>query len=201
MSEELEYRLPFAGRWFVTSAGDTVNVNHHMRTRPQWYGMDFMKAGEPNGRGIRKTRGKTVEDYYGWNEAVLAPVAGEVVAIMDGLPDNRIGYKDEKRPAGNHVIIKAAADRFVFVAHFKNGSVKVRAGQKVAAGQELGRCGNSGNSDCPHIHLHVQDGPTLNEGQGQNVIFKRINVELTGKQFEGVDWPLIRGLFVENGAV
>jgi hypothetical protein len=32
------------------------------------------------------------------------------------------------------------------------------------------------------------------------VIFKGINVELTGKQFEGVDWPLIRGLFVENGA-
>jgi hypothetical protein len=138
-----------------------------------------------------------VEDYYAWDQAVLAPVAGEVVAVVDGLPDNRIGFKDEKNPAGNHVVIKAAADRYVFIAHFKKGSVKVRVGEPVAARRELGRCGNSGNSDCPHIHLHAQDAPTLNEGQGQNMIFKGINVELTGKRFEGVDWPLIRGLFVE----
>jgi murein DD-endopeptidase MepM/ murein hydrolase activator NlpD len=73
-------------------------------------------------------------------------------------------------------------------------------GQTVTTGQEIGQCGNSGNSDTPHIHLHVQDVPTLNEGQGQSVTFKGINVELTGKRFEGVDWPLIRGLFVENAA-
>jgi len=201
MSEENpEFRLPFRGRWFVASAGDTVNVNHHMRVRAQWYGMDFMKTGEPNGRGLRRTRGKTVEDFYAWGEAVLAPVAGDVVLVVDGLMDNRMGHKDEKRPAGNYVVIKAAADRYVFIAHFKNGSVKARAGQTVTAGQELGQCGNSGNSDAPHIHLHVQDVPTLNEGQGQNVIFKGINVELTGKRFEDVDWPLIRGLFVENAA-
>ncbi len=30
------------------------------------------------------------------------------------------------------------------------------------------------------------------------MIFKGIDVELTGKIFENVDWPLIRGLFVWN---
>jgi hypothetical protein len=28
------------------------------------------------------------------------------------------------------------------------------------------------------------------------MIFRHINVELTGKIFENVDWPLISGLFV-----
>ena len=37
---------------------------------------------------------------------------------------------------------------------------------------------------------------TLNAGGGQNLEFGRINVELNGKQFERVTWPLIRGLFV-----
>jgi len=199
-NEDLEFRLPFTGRWFVTSAGDTVNVNHHMRARAQWYGMDFMKTGEPEGRALKRTRGKTTDDFYSWGEAVLAPVAGEVVAVVDGLPDNRMGSMDEKNPLGNHVVIKAAADRFVFFAHFKSGSIKVRPGASMTAGQALGQCGNSGRSDAPHIHLHVQDQPKFNEGIGQNVIFKGINVELTGKKFERVDWPLIRGLFVENGA-
>jgi hypothetical protein len=44
----------------------------------------------------------------------------------------------------------------------------------------------------------MQDSPTFNKGLGQNMIFKGINVELTGKVFENVDWPLIRGLFVSN---
>lgn len=77
-----------------------------------------------------------------------------------------------------------------------NGDVAV--GEQVAPGQRLGRCGNSGNSDFPHIHMHVQDAPVVNAGHGQNMVFAGIDVELTGKQFTDVTWPLIRGLFVEN---
>jgi murein DD-endopeptidase MepM/ murein hydrolase activator NlpD len=68
----------------------------------------------------------------------------------------------------------------------------------VKRGQPLGKCGNSGNSDYPHVHLHVQDTPVLNAGRAHNPEFGPVNVELTGKQFERVTWPMIRGLFVSN---
>jgi hypothetical protein len=48
----------------------------------------------------------------------------------------------------------------------------------------------------PRIHLHVQDLPSLNNGNGQNTVFSHMDVELNGKSFENVTWPLIRGLFV-----
>jgi murein DD-endopeptidase MepM/ murein hydrolase activator NlpD len=32
-------------------------------------------------------------------------------------------------------------------------------GQKVTAGQQLGRLGNSGNSIAPHLHFHVVANP------------------------------------------
>ena len=68
-------------------------------------------------------------------------------------------------------------------------------GDQVAVGQPLGRCGNSGTSDFPHVHVHVQD--TLGPGAtGLNPVFQGIDVELTGKRFRNVNWPLIRGLFV-----
>ena len=35
-------------------------------------------------------------------------------------------------------------------------------------------------------------------GTGQNIVFTGMNVEMTGKQFRKVDWPVIRGLFVWN---
>jgi hypothetical protein len=194
-----KYQLPFAGRWFVMHGGDTLNVNNHMSLPAQWYGIDFMKVGGPSGRALLKSNGKQADDYYSWGEDVFAPISGKLEIVVDGVPDNRIGVQDKKNIAGNHVVIQTEVNKFVFVAHLQNGSVRAKHGDYVAAGQLIGRCGNSGNSTAPHIHLHTQDTPILNNGQGQNMIFTTINVELTGKIFENVDWPLIRGLFVWNG--
>jgi len=191
-------KLPFHDRWFVASAGDTINVNHHMAVRAQWYGVDFVKVSGPTGRSLKSGPGEQLTDHYSWDAEVLSPVSGLVVHTLDGLPDNPIGTKDEDQIAGNYVVIETADHSFVFLAHFKRSSISVRQGQSVTIGDTLGRCGNSGNSTMPHIHLHLQDTPTFNQGQGLNPIFTGIDVELTGKKFENVDWPLIKGLFVSN---
>lgn len=189
----LDLSLPFKGRWFVMQGGDTINVNEHMSLRAQWYGLDLMKVGGASGRALTDKEKPGPADYFSWGEEIVSPVDGVVRLAVDGLPDHA---RDVRNPAGNHVVIEAASDRFVFLAHFRKGSVLVRPGQRVKTGEPLGRVGNSGNSDAPHLHVHVQDTPTLNEGNGQEMVFKGINVELTGKTFRGVDWPLIRGLFV-----
>src|ERR1051325_8105153 len=62
----LEFHLPFAGRWFVLQGGDSSNVNHHMKVRAQWYGIDFMKAGGPGERALSKPAASTVEDFFSW---------------------------------------------------------------------------------------------------------------------------------------
>lgn len=41
-------------------------------------------------------------------------------------------------------------------AHLQPGSVAVAQGDTVAEGEVVGRCGNSGNTSEPHIHLHHQ---------------------------------------------
>lgn len=191
-----DYGLPFDGRWFVAQGGDTPNVNHHMSEQAQWYGIDFAKVGGPELRALASSEHPDdVTDFYSWGADLLSPADGTIVRVVRDLPDNPLGAKDVKHPAGNHVVLRTAGDRYVFLAHFQQGSIVVREGQRVTRGQQLGRCGNSGNSDFPHVHMHVQDA--LGEhGIGQNMVFGGIDVLLTGKWFREVDWPLIRGLFV-----
>ncbi|MCE7033233.1 M23 family metallopeptidase, partial [Lysobacter sp. GX 14042] len=55
--------------------------------------------------------------------------------------------------------------------HLRQDSVAVEAGQQVAAGDELGRCGNSGNTSEPHLHFHLQDSPVFGEGLGLPAFF------------------------------
>jgi hypothetical protein len=193
-----QLRLPFDGRWFVFQGGDTPNVNDHTTVPAQRYALDFMKVGDPEQRGLSRSDPRRLEDYYSWGAPVLAPADGDIVDLVDTLPDNELGVKDANRPLGNHVTLRVAPDRYVFLAHFQRRSVAVKLGAHVKRGDLLGRCGNSGNTDFPHIHMHIQDTPTFNAGTGQNPQFAGINVELSGKRFDHVDWPLIRGLFVSN---
>ena len=191
-----DLRLPFDGRWFVLQGGDTLNVNHHMSLQAQWFGVDFAKLGGPSRLELSPPNASRLEQFYSWGEPVLASHDGQVLAVINDLPDNVLGTKDAINPLGNYISIKVAQDRFLFLAHFQRGTITVKPGDRVKRGQPLGRCGNSGNSDHPHIHLHVQDRPTLNVGSGQNPVFGGMDVELNGKLFENVTWPVIRGLFI-----
>ena len=44
-------------------------------------------------------------------------------------------------------------------AHLRQGSAPVAEGDRVVAGEVIGRLGNSGNTTEPHLHLQVQDSP------------------------------------------
>jgi len=221
---EETYRLPFKGLWFVLQGGDSLDVNHHMGIPSEWYGVDFMKAGgdekEPakdkekqkekekeagkdkekqeKTRDLENGKEATAKSFFCWDAPVLAPVDGEVVRVVDEYPDNAVGLRDDEHPDGNCVVIKSPAGRYVFLTHLKKGSVLLKVGDHVVAGGELARCGNSGNCDHPVLHMRVQDSPNPGEGRGLNMTFLNINVTLNGKKFDGVNWPLIRGLYVTN---
>jgi murein DD-endopeptidase MepM/ murein hydrolase activator NlpD len=186
-----DLRQPFDGRWFVAQGGDTLNVNQHMAITAQWFGIDFVKTGGQGGRELARPNPSRLEDFYSWGQLVRAPRAGTIVSVVDGLPDNPLGTKDTVNPAGNHLVIQVEPNRFIVLAHFQRGSLKLKVGDHVNSGQYLGKCGNSGNSDYPHIHMHIQDQPKFNIGNGQNAVFSHIDVELSGKVFENVEWPLI----------
>jgi murein DD-endopeptidase MepM/ murein hydrolase activator NlpD len=73
--------------------------------------------------------------------------------------------------AGNHVVVDIGAGRFAFYAHMQPGSVRVKVGDKVETGQVLGLLGNTGNTDTPHLHFHVMDGPSPLVANGLPYVF------------------------------
>ncbi len=88
---------------------------------------------------------------------VHASAPGEVIRAVDGCVE---GASSCGGQFGNHVIIQHASGRATLYAHMTNGSVRVRAGQRVECGQELGLSGSTGHSTGPHVHFEVRDGVT-----------------------------------------
>ena len=162
-------RLPFEGEWFVVWGGRTLEQNYHAVSRAQRFAHDFVKVASGN---THRGNSRALDDYYCWNEKILAPAEGRVVAAVDGLPDQAIGTTNTAQPDGNHVILDLGNDEYALLAHLRQGSVRVKSGEQVSAGTELGRCGNSGNTSEPHLHFHLQNHPRFGEGDGLPAFFR-----------------------------
>jgi murein DD-endopeptidase MepM/ murein hydrolase activator NlpD len=162
-------RLPFDGTWFVVWGGHAIEQNYHAAVRGQRFAYDILKVVDGS---THRGDGKALEDYYCWNQPILAPAGATVLEAVDGLPDQAIGTRNTVQITGNHVMLDLGQGEYALLAHMRQGSVAVKAGQHVERGQQLGRCGNSGNTSEPHVHFHLQDAPTFGQGDGLPAFFE-----------------------------
>ena len=142
-------------------------------------------AGPHLAGGARAVATEPPERFSAFGSPILAPAAGEVVLAHDGETDHAarrsvltlvpylLTQASRVRDgaagiAGNHVVLAlGAGGPFVLLAHLRRGSLLVRVGDRVSLGDQVGECGNSGNSTQPHVHVQATDS---------------------------IDWPTARGL-------
>ena len=99
------------------------------------------------------------------------------MVAQDGLPDQAQGEMDPANPPGNHVVIDHGNEEYSLLAHLQQNSVTVSVGEEINAGQQIGRCGNSGNTSEPHLHYHLQTGKRFGDGHGLPAPFTRISID------------------------
>jgi murein DD-endopeptidase MepM/ murein hydrolase activator NlpD len=91
---------------------------------------------------------------------VRTAAAGEVVGVRDEMPDiskNEIDPKlIESRAGGNAVVIDHGGGWVGNYWHLRRGSVRVKKGDRVAAGQPLGLIGLSGDTEFLHLHFELR---------------------------------------------
>jgi murein DD-endopeptidase MepM/ murein hydrolase activator NlpD len=59
----------------------------------------------------------------------------------------------------------------VALCHLQQNSLKVQAGQRVQVGSVLARCGNSGNSTEPHVHVQAINTSDIERASAVPLIF------------------------------
>jgi hypothetical protein len=172
----LTISAPLRGGQWAAVNGPSNSSDHRRALLPidghlylgQRFAIDWVKlnaSGQPaSGDGSEN------KQFFGYSEPVLAVADGTVAAIQDGIPENKPGSlalkMDYSNIAGNFVSLDLGAGRFAGYAHLQPGSIRVKKDQRVHRGDVLGLLGNSGNSDAPHLHFEISDGPSLTQSEG-----------------------------------
>ncbi|MDQ0462541.1 murein DD-endopeptidase MepM/ murein hydrolase activator NlpD [Caulobacter ginsengisoli] len=171
-------RFPLSGTWYV-GASPSLHSHHRWAVFEEFaYDIAQMDA-----RGLtHRGDGTAFADYYAYGAPVLAAADGVVVAALDGEPEDLNAMQRPGEPpdaymkrliqdqaarlakgmpgiVGNYVVIDHGNGEFSLYAHLQPGSVAVKVGQKVKAGQPIAKLGSSGNSTEPHLHFGVCAGP------------------------------------------
>jgi murein DD-endopeptidase MepM/ murein hydrolase activator NlpD len=92
---------------------------------------------------------------------VVAVADGEVLRGRDGMADRLIATDAERKAiepqaCGNGVVMAHADGIETQYCHLRKGSIAVKPGQKLKAGDKIGEIGASGLVQFPHVHLTVR---------------------------------------------
>ena len=113
-----------------------------------------------------------VSQVYGWEKKVYAPFDGEIIEtantsqdrqtlnlFRDGVTALVLAPRQQPHDSafflGNHVIMRSDQGVHALFAHFRQGSLVVRQGNRVRAGEAIAAIGNSGNTIQPHLHFQL----------------------------------------------
>ena len=190
------YIFPLRGVWYV-GYGASFHTGHRWAI-PEEFALDIAKVGES---GLsHKGDGTRFDDYYAYGADVLAAADGRVTSVANDQQEDPSAMQrpDETQEAyfarlqkeqgerlaksltaitGNYVMIDHGKNEYSLYAHLQPGSVGIRVGDQVKAGDVIGKLGSSGNSTEPHLHFHVCDKPDPLMCAGIPVNFSNITIQ------------------------
>ncbi len=140
----------------------------------QRFAIDWIKT--VDGRTYEGDDPKDLNSWYTFGQDALAVVDGTISSVLEDenditpLEPNPLP-RNIDNITGNHVIIDMGNGLYVVYAHLQKGSVQVQVGDKVKAGDKLALVGNSGNTDAPHLHIHVMDANHVVQSNGVPFVF------------------------------
>lgn len=205
----VEVDPPVTGRWTALNSPADKTPSHGTHVYGQTYAIDIVAdpetgEGEPSARPafgwlwpfFRRNRA-----FPAFGAPLLAVADATVVKASDGQRDhlsrnsllalvylmliegNVRSFVGVRRIVGNHVILDLGGGTYAAYAHVRRGSLQVKAGDTVRAGQRLGRVGNSGNTTEPHLHFQLMDGPDLDNARGVPFTWRGVGVPANKETF------------------
>ena len=116
-------------------------------------------------------------EYSIFGENIYSPMDGIVFKVVDGIEDNKPFSGKYPYNTGNTIVIKNK-NQYLLLGHLKKGSVRVKEGDYIQKNNLIGKIGNSGWTERPHLHMQLIESENENYWKGVGICMKFRNKNL-----------------------
>jgi hypothetical protein len=171
--------------WLATTACCTPNLHRDLRIvvdgrrieTAETFAVDWALI---KGDRVYEGDGATNEQFYAYGADVFSVANGTVVSAQDDKPDatpNKIMTpKTLSDFGGNQVMLEIAPKVYAVYGHLQPGSLRVKVGDVVKAGEPLAKIGNTGPSLGPHLHFGLLNRPEIFTGRSLPFVIDRFTL-------------------------
>jgi len=171
--DKTKLSFPLRGEWTIYQGGPLVPENEHAASKSGRFAYDIVRL--ENGQMFVHD-GAANEEWFAFGQPVFVDANGTVVKVMGDYVDNAPYHPDAEAKHGNVVVIDHGDGEFSVYSHLKHGSVAVKVGTRVKAGEKIADVGNSGDSPFPQLEYSLQTSGELNGGDGLPAAFEHLKV-------------------------
>jgi hypothetical protein len=184
--------LPLEGEWTMVAGGRSTLLSHHYRHPHVRNALDFARL--VDGQAFLGNP-EHEASWHSFGQPVLAPADGTVLSVRDDLADEPVGALGQLPTEGNAIVLDIGGGHYVVFMHLQQGSALVRPGQSVTQGQRIAAVGDTGGSLSPHLHLQIQDRPSLNDDEVRTfpMVFEHTTLTRVGRESTPPTADLRRG--------
>ncbi|GGV18085.1 M23 family metallopeptidase [Streptomyces griseoflavus] len=203
--EPVETAPPVTGRWSALNSPADRTPSHGVHAYGQTYAIDVVAEPGPGARPGFTALWPLARRPAGF-PAYGAPLRAVADAVVVRVHDRQRDHLSRTslpallylllvegsvremggvhRILGNHLVLDLGDGVHAVYAHLKRGSLTVREGDRVRAGDVVAACGNSGNSSEPHLHFQLMDGPDPDTARGIPFTWRGTGVPRNGEVFD-----------------
>lgn len=175
-----KYIFPLEG--CISTCGNYNSLLDHRQHYSMEFAIDMAQYNKDQKLSFKENMKN--EDYVVFGKEIFAIADGEVMDCYHSIPVTTSWVWEERLPYfaqyglaaqfGNYVIIQHENGESSFYGHMTMDSLTVKKGGKVKQGQVIGKVGNTGLSNCPHLHFQLMDKPDILTGRGLPCSFTNI---------------------------
>lgn len=160
-AEDIQFGLPLA-----CVPGETCFIQHYVDQDSGSGARDYACGSRTyDGHNGTDFRIRSRAEARGRPGTVLAVAAGSVLRGRSDMADGTMKGPDAGdvtgQECGNGLVIAHEGGWESQYCHLAHGTLTVRPGERVAAGQALGQVGLSGKTEFPHLHLTLRRNGTV----------------------------------------
>lgn len=161
-----KYIFPVKGTWQVCGNYDCIGAHRQRNSDEFAFDLTILDTNQK----LPINKDMKPEDYPCFGEKVYSIADGKVVRVYNEMDRNTIGISKEEEEkliaihgywpiiTGNVITIQHDNGEYSAFDHLQFHSIDLKVGDNVKQGQCIGLLGNTGLSNCPHLHFELKNG-------------------------------------------